>query len=430
VPNDPLAYLSRLEQHGIKFGLDNIHAIVAELEYPHHAFASVHIAGTNGKGSVTAMVESALRASGIKTGRYTSPHLVRLNERFAVQGVPVSDTDLRGAVGRVREAVEALQSRGRFEADPTFFEVTTAAAFDIFRSAGVQLAVCEVGLGGRLDATNVLSPMVCAITSIGFDHQQYLGETIAQIAAEKAGIVKAGVPLVIGDMDESASDVIARTARDRQAPLVSASKDVQVEALSTARAGVQRIRLRTPSRDYGVIELALAGAHQVGNAVVAVRILEILDERGQIVPVEAVRQGLARVEWPGRLQLVQLGEGRTLLLDAAHNAAGGETLAAYLKHRGPVPLVFAAMKDKDAAGILRALRPSVNAIVVTRASNPRAADPRSLALVAGALMPGVPCIVEPSPDAAVERAFTFGPDIVVAGSIFLLGDVMKDLWPS
>ncbi len=427
---DPLAYLSSLEQFGIKFGLDNIHAILDELGHPHRAFASVHIAGTNGKGSVTALVESALRAAGLRTGRYTSPHLVRLNERFVVHGQPVSDDTLRAVVSHVQDAVVALQSRGRLEAHPTFFEVTTATAFEIFRRAGVHIAVCEVGLGGRLDATNVLSPMVSAITSIGFDHQQYLGHTIAQIAAEKAGIVKTDVPVVIGDMDDVAAGVITRVAQERLAPLVHASENVHVDAQPAAQSGAQRFRLHTPSRDYGIVELALAGAHQIRNAIVAVRILEILDRRGQRVPIEAVHRGFAHVDWPGRLEHVALGGGRTLLLDAAHNTSGAEALAAYLGGQEPRPLVFAAMRDKEVSGILGALRSSVSAIVLTRASHPRATDPEALALVASELMPDIPRLVEPVPRAAVETAFRYGPLVVVAGSIFLLGDVMKELRPS
>src|SRR6516165_6862727 len=196
---DPLAYLFGLEQFGIKFGLDNIRAIVARLGHPEGAFRAVHIAGTNGKGSVTAMVETGLRAAGHRTARYTSPHLLTLNERFVIDGRPVDDRPLTSGIEDVREAVEALRSEGRLEVQPTFFEVTTAVAFELFRRAGVECAVIEVGLGGRLDATNVISPDATGITSIAFDHQLYLGPTLRDIAFEKAGIIKAGVPVVVGE---------------------------------------------------------------------------------------------------------------------------------------------------------------------------------------------------------------------------------------
>ncbi len=196
---DPLSYLFSLEQFGIKFGLENITAIVERLGRPDRAYHSVHVAGTNGKGSVTAMVDVALRAGGHRSGRYTSPHLIDLAERFVIDGRPVAAPDLVGAAADVRNAVEALRADGSLVVQPTFFEVTTAIALELFRRARVEIAVLEVGLGGRLDATNVVSPIATAITSIAFDHQLYLGSTLADIAYEKAGIVKPGVPVVVGD---------------------------------------------------------------------------------------------------------------------------------------------------------------------------------------------------------------------------------------
>ena len=423
---DPLAYLSGLEQFGIKFGLDNIRSIVDAMGGPHEAFESVHVAGTNGKGSVTAMVESMLRAAGVRTGRYTSPHLIELTERFAINGQKVSDVALRTALSDVRDTVLALQHRGRLDVHPTFFEVTTATAFQIFRREAVQVAVCEVGLGGRLDATNVLTPMVSAITSIGLDHQQYLGNSTAAIAAEKAGIIKSGIPLVVGELDEVASLTISRVAHERLAPIIRASDGVHVRAQASEGSGTQRFHLRTPTEDYGLIELSLAGAHQIGNAVVATRIVETLAARGHHVPADAVRAGLASVRWPGRLQRVTCGEGRVALLDAAHNPSGAATLATFLAEREPCPLVFAAMTDKDAAGILRALGPVISAVVFTRASHPRSADPRALLEVASQIMPDVPLLVEANPRNALDAAWRLGPAVVVAGSIFLLGDVMKE----
>src|SRR5262245_33812916 len=205
---DPLSYLFSLEQFGIKFGLDNISAIVARLGHPERAFRSVHIAGTNGKGSVTAMIDAALATAGYRTARYTSPHLTSLNERFVVGGQPTDDRSMQRAIVDVRDAIDALRANGTLDVQPTFFEVTTAVAFEIFRRAAVDVAVVEVGLGGRLDATNVVQPEVTAITSIAFDHQLYLGSTLAAIAGEKAGIIKPGVPVVAGEMDPVALEVI------------------------------------------------------------------------------------------------------------------------------------------------------------------------------------------------------------------------------
>jgi dihydrofolate synthase/folylpolyglutamate synthase len=314
--SDSLAWLFGLEQFGIKFGLDSIRAIVDALGHPDRAFRSVHIAGTNGKGSVTAMVDAVLRAAGHRSARYTSPHLIDLAERFVVDGRPVGPEALGQAVRDVRDVVDLLRGRGTLQFHPTFFEVTTAVAFELFRRAGAEVAVCEVGLGGRLDATNVLEPVASAITSIGLDHQQYLGRTLPDIAVEKAGIIKPGVPLVVGRLDRPAFDAIAAVARRQGAELIEALEGVSVEearpgdevqphgnAAAASGGPLTRLRLRTPRCDYGRVELALRGSHQIDNALVAVRLLETLDERGVTVQPEAVVDGLRRTVWPGRLDV-------------------------------------------------------------------------------------------------------------------------------
>jgi dihydrofolate synthase / folylpolyglutamate synthase len=401
---DPLSYLFGLGQFGIKFGLHNISAIVEALGHPERTFQSVHIAGTNGKGSVTAMVDAALRAAGHRSARYTSPHLVDLVERFVVDDVPVSNDALAAAIADVRDAVEALRSRGVLEVQPTFFEVTTAVAFELFRRARVEIAVLEVGLGGRLDATNVVMPVVTAITSIAFDHEKYLGNTLREIAIEKAGIIKTGVPVVVGPLDADADAAIAAIARERGAEIV-----------------------RSSACDADGFGVGLAGAHQRENAGVAVRLLQLLDARGVAVPREAIAIGLAAPHWPGRLDRRRLADGRELLLDAAHNPAGAVALAAYLQAdgRGPRPLVFAVMRDKAIREMLAVLLPQASALVVTCASTPRAAGPETIAAIARELSPRLPIEVEPAPAAALERAWRASPQIVVAGSIFLLGDVLK-----
>ena len=426
--SSPLEYLFSLEHFGIKFGLDNIRAILDGLGHPERAFHSVHVAGTNGKGSVTAMIDAALRAAGHRSARYTSPHLVDLSERFVVDGQPVSEEELSQAVDRVRTVIVDLQQRGLLEVHPTFFEVTTAAAFEIFRYESVEVAVCEVGLGGRLDATNVLSPMVTAITSIALDHQQYLGTSLAEIAAEKAGIIKPGVPIVVGPVAPEAGRVIETIARDRVAPLVWAREGVAVDTMPSPSSGGQLIRLHTPKADYGVLELRLEGRHQVDNAVVAVRVLERLDDVGLELPQSAITDGLASVRWPGRLERITLANGRSLLIDAAHNPAGAEALAAFLAQEAiGQPLVFAAMRDKDVRGILAPLVPHVSALVLTRASNPRSADPRTLWDSARTITPTLPIYIEESVSAALTQAWKLSPHIIAAGSIFLLGDVLKEL---
>jgi dihydrofolate synthase / folylpolyglutamate synthase len=404
---DALTYLYGLEQFGIKFGLENISAIVERLSHPEHAFRSVHIAGTNGKGSVTAMVEASLRAAGYKSARYTSPHLVDLSERFVIDGRPVGDRNLVAAVADVRAAVEDLRRGGTLEVQPTFFEVTTAVAFELFRREGVEVAVLEVGLGGRLDATNVVAPphvVATAITSIALDHQLYLGATLGAIAFEKAGIVKRGVPLVVGPLEPEAFDAIDKVARERGAPIVLAG-----------------------AADVAGFAIGLRGRHQIANAAIAVRLLQVLDEHGIAVPRQAMAAGLAEPGWPGRLETRSLGNGRELLLDAAHNPAGAAALASYLQaEQGPPrPLVFAAMRDKDLTGMFNVLLPAVSRLVATRASNPRSAEPGELAERARTIAPDLPIAIAPLIGDALDEGWRHSPRLVVAGSIFLLGDVLK-----
>jgi dihydrofolate synthase/folylpolyglutamate synthase len=405
---DPLTYLFSLEQSGIKFGLDNIRALLASLGNPQQAFKSIHIAGTNGKGSVTAMIDTVLLRAGHTSARFTSPHLVDLSERFVINGVPVKAEDMARATGDVQRAIESLVAVGTLPAKPTFFEATTAMAFDMFRRARVEFGVIEVGLGGRLDSTNVVEPVVTAITSIDFDHQQYLGNSLAEIAAEKAGIIKPGVPVVVGDVGPEAYAVIARIAREREAPL---------------------IRADSSGREYGHIRLALRGEHQKANARVAMRVLEALERGGVAIGASAIVDGLANVTWPGRLEHRTLSNGREVILDAAHNPAGAYALASYLRSLGgPAPaLVFGVMRDKDVDSMLAILLPAIGRVVVTRPSNPRAADPEELAARVRAIAPALPVDVVATPVAAVEAAARTSSCVVVAGSIFLLGDVMQGL---
>ncbi|HEV3060679.1 MAG TPA: folylpolyglutamate synthase/dihydrofolate synthase family protein [Vicinamibacterales bacterium] len=422
---DPLTYLFGLEHFGIKFGLDNMRAIVAALGHPERTFRSVHIGGTNGKGSVTAMVDAGLRAAGHRVARYTSPHLVALNERFVVDGRAVDDDTMVAAIASVRDVVEALRRDGALEVHPTFFEVTTAVAFEIFRRASVELAVVEVGLGGRLDATNVIIPEACAITSIDFDHEQYLGSSLGVIAWEKAGILKPGVPVVLGGLDPEAAARIEEVANEIGAPIV-----------------------RTSASDLGERAVGLSGQHQRGNAAVALGLLEVLNRRGITVPPAAVDAALLETHWPGRLDLRRLPDGRELLMDAAHNPAGAAALAQYLRAQpGPsLPLVFAAMRDKNIVGMFRALLPAVASLTLTRATSPRSAEPDGLAQAAREIAPSLEIAVERSLPAALDGAWRAAltarhaappvsshpvssppARIVVAGSIFLLGDVMQQL---
>jgi dihydrofolate synthase/folylpolyglutamate synthase len=424
----PLEYLFGLEFHGHKLGLENIRAVTEALGRPQDAYPSVAVAGTNGKGSVCAMVSAALIAAGYRTGCYTSPHLVRLEERFTIDGVPVPSAELEEVVEQLRELAGRLREAGRLQATPTFFEVATAAAFEIFRRRGVEAAVLEVGMGGRLDATSAATPLVGAITNIALDHQQYLGETLAEIAFEKAGIVKPGMRLVCGEQAAGPRGVIAEACAARGAAFEDASAGA---SLSAAMAGgVASMTLRTPAGAYGPLTLGLRGRHQVQNALVAVRLLEALSEAGVAVPAPAIERGLRDATWPGRLDWRRLAGGRRVLLDAAHNEAGAATLAEYLREAVPggrQPLVFGAVRDKDHAGMFRHLLPCSTRVVVTVPPTPRAADPEALRAVALAIEPGAHVVVERDPQAAMDAAWASAPEITVAGSIFLLGAVLPVL---
>ncbi|HEY0285029.1 MAG TPA: folylpolyglutamate synthase/dihydrofolate synthase family protein [Vicinamibacterales bacterium] len=420
---DPLQYLLSLEKFGIKFGLANIATLAAALGDPQTHFKSLLIAGTNGKGSVTAMTDRALRTSGLKVGRYTSPHLVRLEERFAVDGSTVDTDTLVELVEHVRQLIDDLLAKGSLESPPTFFEVTTAIAFEIFRRARVDIAVLEVGLGGRLDSTNIVQPIAAAITSIDFDHEQYLGNTLAAIAAEKAGVIRRGIPVVVGPLPTEARDVVVSMCELSGADFVEADAGVRIE--STSEDGRTSMRITTPKRDYGWVPLGLRGEHQVPNAVVAVRLLEELERQLPVTPA-AIASGIRDVRWPGRLQMIEVPGGRRVLLDAAHNPAGAFALARYLMREfpAPLPIVFGAVRDKDVSLMLKALLPAASMMVMTEPDTARAHTAGDLAAMARQFSPTVVIDVEPDPTRALDRAWTHCPVVCAAGSIFLVGNLL------
>jgi dihydrofolate synthase/folylpolyglutamate synthase len=404
--------LFSLEQFGIKLGLDNIRAILTALGHPEQTWPSIHIGGTNGKGSVAAMVERALRAAGLRTGRYTSPHLDRIEERVAIDGLPVDGGLFETVTGDVLEAVNTARTTGALPVVPTFFEVSTAVAFEIFRRRRVDVAIVEVGLGGRFDATNVLRPVVTAITSIAFDHERHLGHTLSEIAYEKAGIAKPGVPMVIGRLPAEAAARITQVAAAVGAPIVDAHAS-------------------TSDRTYPPLTLALAGRHQQDNAAVARAILERWSAMQSYVPTSAIVTGLTQCEWPGRLEWLRLPHG-DVLIDAAHNPAGAQALASYLEdtRSAKLPIVFAAMADKDVAGMIAALRPMASMFVATTVPNARARSADEMAAVIREHAPGVDVIAAAPAEAAVARALEHAPRIVACGSIYMIGPLRARLLES
>ncbi|MFL6279953.1 MAG: bifunctional folylpolyglutamate synthase/dihydrofolate synthase [Vicinamibacterales bacterium] len=413
---DPLDFLFSLERLGMKFGLENITTLCAALGHPEQTFKSIVVAGTNGKGSVTVMVETALRAAGHRTARYTSPHLVRLEERFVVDGREVETTHLRDVVATVQRAVDSLMKNRTLETLPTFFECTTAAAFEVFRRAGAEIAVLEVGLGGRLDATNVVTPVVTAITSIDFDHQAQLGNTLESIAREKAGIAKPGVPMVCGRVPEAALTVIREVCESTGAPLTPVSEIVEI----LPRADGEMLDVHVESRSLDGIKLSLAGRHQRENAAVAVALLDEIAKRGVAVPDAAIRKGLTEAEWPARLERF-VRDGVEILLDAAHNPAGARALMSHLQDIGwsRITLLFGAMRDKDVSGMLAPLGHVCERVICTTPPTSRALPADELAVVVRRFAP----VVEIVPDLsdALESAIAHRTRVVAAGSIFLIG---------
>jgi dihydrofolate synthase/folylpolyglutamate synthase len=422
----PRERLFALEQFGVKLGLDNITRLLDALGRPDRAWRGIHVAGTNGKGSVTAMVERGLRAAGQRTGRYTSPHLSRIEERIAIDGSAVDAEAFDAVAAEVMALVDGLRRVGTLPAPPTFFEATTAMAFEIFRRRGVAAAVVEVGLGGRFDATNVITPDVAAVTSIAFDHERHLGSTLADIAFEKAGIIKPGIPVVVGELPAEARGVVEAVARQREAPVVDASLR-HVESVEPAE-GRPVVRIRTPRAAYGPLRLSLAGAHQVRNAVVAVRALETCAERGLAVRSEDVVTALTDVAWPARLEWLRMA-ACDVLLDAAHNPDGAAACAAYLRESGAAPLVIvmATMRDKQVSGIVEPLLTVASMVIATQADSPRSLGAGELAACVHRLNATTPVDTLSDPREAIDAAIARGQRVAVAGSIFLVGPIREYL---
>ena len=415
-------YLFSLELIGIKLGLEQIRQLLAALDRPDQAFPSIIVAGTNGKGSVTAMLERGLRAAGYRTGRYTSPHLTHIEERFAIDGTPISAAAFDALAARVRAAAAALP------APPSFFEATTALALLAFRDANVDVAVLEVGLGGRLDATNAVTPVLSVITAIDLDHQQYLGDTIEEIAAEKAGILRGGVPAVLATNADEPRGVIAHIAEDLGTPLTYVP-DVLTPSASIV-AGRTSATFASTMGPLGPVTLGLRGRHQIDNAATALCALGVLDATALPVPIDARLHGVMDVEWPARLEARTWHHDNAehaLLIDGAHNPAGADALASYIRDAfaGPLPIVFAAMQDKDISGLIRALAPAASAFVCTGLQSPRAAAPTALAARVRALAPTLPVFESLRPVDALALAAPLGTPIVVAGSLYLAGEVRE-----
>ena len=417
-------YLHNLQRFGVKLGLQNVGAVLSACGDPQRRFPSVHVAGTNGKGSVCAMLASILRADGRRVGLYTSPHLADVRERIRIGGRIISEADFDGLLGRVRRTIDRLLASGRLEAHPTYFEVLTILAFLHFAERQVDVAVIEVGMGGRFDATNIIAPLVSVITSISLDHREYLGSSLAEIAFEKAGIIKPGVPVVSGVEGRAAGAVIRRRARELDSPLVSAfGRDGTLFAARTA-AGF-RFRYDFCGEPFS-FRLKLPGAHQGENAAVAIAAARTLGCVERPIDSRTILSGLAAADWPGRLEAV--GRRPLVLLDGAHNEDGARALASYVRDfvRGPLVLVFAMLKDKAVARSAEVLFPRPETIILTSIPSPRAALPEEILKAAPRFRSKI--AIEPDLRSAIARARALaGPrgSVLIAGSLYLVGEVKK-----
>ena len=423
-PSECRDYLGRLQHFGIKLGLEHIGTLCAALGNPQNRFPSIHVAGTNGKGSVSAMLAGIMREHGMKTGLYTSPHLARVEERIRIDDAAIAPSRFRDLLARLKAVIDGLMAEGRLAYHPTYFEVLTALAFLQFAEREVDVAVLEVGMGGRFDATNVVRPLVSVITTIAMDHEKHLGSTLEKIAFEKAGIIKPGIPVVCGVRGGAALREIRRVARERRAPLFEVFGRGRVLESWLGR-GAYRFAYSGACGRYA-FSPGLAGRHQGANAAVAIATAEVLSQCWRPLEKSKVIKAIREVKWEGRLEIV--GRGPLVLLDGAHNVEGVTALAAYVREavRRPVVLVFAAMQDKDLHAMTRILFPIASAIVLTRVPYKRSATPEEI-LAASPPFAGK-LFLEPDTRTAVRLALAEShgrTPIVIAGSLFLIGEVKR-----
>lgn len=408
--SNALDYLYNLEKFGIVFGLENITWILDLIGNPEHSFHTVHVGGTNGKGSVACMISAILMDAGYRVGRYTSPHLVSFTERIAINDEPITENDVVDLTAYIREKTEG-EDRNRFF---TFFDFTTALAFEYFSREKTDISVVEVGLGGRLDSSNVIHPLVSVITNVAFDHMDYLGETIEEIATEKAGIIKDRVPVVTG-ADGIALRIIEETAREHKSPVYLMGRDFMCRKVKE-----QRCSYSGPGKELPDLFVNLKGDHQLTNAALALCATEVLSSEKFTMDDASMCRALATLRWPGRLEVVK--ERPLVVLDAAHNPHGVHSLAGFMdmNFTGRRKIViFGVMKDKEYEKMLKELRPRADVLILTRPETERALSPDRLK----AALPH--SVVTRDVRSALDTAKKMAGDndvIVVTGSFYTVGE--------
>ncbi|MDQ5986490.1 MAG: Folylpolyglutamate synthase [Syntrophus sp. SKADARSKE-3] len=414
-----LAYLSGLVQKGIHLDLCAIEAVLARMNSPQNSYPSVLVAGTNGKGSICAMTSSILSAAGYNVGLYTSPHLVDIRERIRYKGRMISREDMVSCIEDVRQCADDSL---------TYFEFLTACAFQYFRKKKVDIAVLEVGMGGRLDATNVVKSVVSAVSNIAVEHSAYLGSHLSQIAAEKAGVIKEGGICITAATQSSVIMVMEDVCRERRATLYRVGRDIRVKG-NDAQSGFS---YRGLDRTYLKLFSSLRGRHQVRNAAIALGITEILCRRGWLITEQAIRDGLCSTRWEGRLEVVE--ENPRVVLDGAHNPAGIAALCSALKEiffYKKLIVVCGVLEDKNYKRMIRAIAAKADILILTRPVSERAMPPQEMTDIANRYCPHV--LIEDRPDEALAMAWSMAaPEdlICVTGSLYLVGRIKELLSPS
>jgi dihydrofolate synthase/folylpolyglutamate synthase len=432
-----------------KFDLEHMRVLLAALDNPERRFPGVLIAGTNGKGSTSATLASILRASGVRTGLYTSPHLVSINERIRIDGEQISDDDFAALHDVVDRTAERLVGEGELPWHPSFFEMLTAIAFEYFAKNNVELTVLEVGMGGRLDATNVINPVLSVITDISLDHQKFLGNTVSEIAREKAGIIRPNGIVVTLPQQPQANDVIGNAILDCGAravsavpyvPPVSPGSEHYFEACPPESTSASKQPTLAPVSRYPlevmegqiIVESPLIGRHQLRNIALAIASSEELSRQRFPITSESVERGIRETRWPGRFQIIPAeGDAPERVLDVAHNPAGAwalrSTLSACYEGR-PITFVFGAMRDKAIGEMAEILFPLADHVIATHADNPRSATPKEICESASRISVEIDQAANVS--AALDRARPITPTdgvIVITGSIYIVGEAMRNL---
>ena len=412
-----------------KFDLENIGVLASRLGRPDRVYPSAHIAGTNGKGSTAAFLESILRSAGFRTGLNTSPHLERINERIRINGEEISDDSFAETFTRIHDLIEELLADGKLRAHPTYFECVTAMAFESFARERVEFGVFEVGLGGRLDATNILDPVASIITRIDFDHESFLGHSLREIAAEKAGILKPAVPLVLAEQHPEAREVILARAKELHCPVIEPARLFHAEE-KFLKGGLVRA-LVTETASGTVFELApsLPGRFQLQNALNALAAARFLQSRGFRISVDAIASGVANTVWPGRLERLQ--SNPDIYLDGAHNPSAARELARFLEQNFAgrrVWLIYAALRDKAVDEVAGLLFPRAANVIFTAPRTSRAVSAAQLAEIAGHHAPHFSVIpdAEKALDYALAKAFPEDA-VFITGSLYLIGQ-LRHYW--